>query len=586
MQQVLNEIIMCPVLMYTSIIPSDSENTSFCTTIQKFETDMTTLIAKGYNPISIREAYECRKNEKEWRKNPVCVVFLGGYENNYTLAFPVLKRLNIPASIFVATDLVGVRRFVSVENFCPHFDWEQAQEMQQSGLVEIFPMWHAFDCGKPLDEVQNKITQLSCSLPNSDPSLAIAYNDCTYNELCTLNEIGINVCITDCFHITYKSIKIGMIPSISVDYTSDVIDIIDQYRILCKNTLEKDAAKMKEPSYIEASSAILSESIVLPVDRRPFVRNYLRHAFPLSIMQTQNIERAERLVLNEYIDVIYKPAYNWYDYHNHFYSALDCFEYKVMTSDLLAENNINIVEYIINALRLGYYCDTWLDTYYIPGKPGYEHIHMTHGVLIYAYSAENREFFALSYNSKEQYCELRIPIKAIYMACSNSYFDYIALVKNHESTIIEYDLHELCAKLSAYLNSICHDDNKRFSKKSPRQYYNYDATQKYIEEFKKVADNDDYVHLTSLYSFAEHKRIMMWRVKYISNKEKLPVDFDEAYASTIEATERLVNLGIKYNITKRKSICTNMENIMHQLCINEKLAIDELLVCVNPKYSN
>ena len=77
MQQVLNEIIMCPVLMYTSIIPSDSENTSFCTTIQKFETDMTTLIAKGYNPISIREAYECRKNEKEWRKNPVCVVFLG-----------------------------------------------------------------------------------------------------------------------------------------------------------------------------------------------------------------------------------------------------------------------------------------------------------------------------------------------------------------------------------------------------------------------------------------------------------------------------------------------------------------------------
>lgn len=84
---------MCPVLMYTSIIPSDSENTSFCTTIQKFETDMTTLIAKGYNPISIREAYECRKNEKEWRKNPVCVVFLGGYENNYTLAFPVLKRL-------------------------------------------------------------------------------------------------------------------------------------------------------------------------------------------------------------------------------------------------------------------------------------------------------------------------------------------------------------------------------------------------------------------------------------------------------------------------------------------------------------
>ena len=302
-------------------------------------------------------------------------------------------------------------------------------------------------------------------------------------------------------------------------------------------------------------------------------------------MQTKSIERAERLVLNEYIDVIYKPMYNWYDYHNHFYSVWDCFEYKLMTSDLLSKNNINVVEYVVNALQLGYYCDIWLDTFYIPGKNGYKQKHMTHGILIFAYCAKTQEFCGLSYNSKEQYDELRIPVKALYMGCSTSHFDHIALVKNKEDAIIEYNLQDLCNKLKAYLNSICHDDNKRFSKKSSEQYYNHEASQKYIEEFKKAADKDEYIHLTALYSFAEHKRIMQWRVKYISDKESFPLNFDNIYFSTIEETEKLVNLGIKYNITKRKNICSHMEKIMDQLCQSEKLSIEKILKYVNESLS-
>ena len=577
MSQKQNEITICPILMYTSIVSYDDGKTSFCTTAKKFETDMETLIANGYNPISLREAHECRNGIKAWKEKPICVIFVGGYENNYTIAYPILRKLSIPASIFVATDLVGVRICSAVENFSPHFNWKQADEMQQSGLVEIFPMWHPFDFGRPIDDILNKISLIRNKLHDVDPSLAIAYNNCTDDELSTLIEAKIRICITDCFHITEGRLKKGMLPAISVDFTSNVMDVINQYIELCQDTLEKDFANTNEAPYVEPAIIMLSKSISLPIDKKPLVRNYLRHAFPLSIMQAENKECAERLILNEYIDVIFKPTYNWYDYHNYMYDSWDCLECKKMTYDLLNENSINVVEYIIHALSLGYYCDVWLDTYYIPDIPGYKQSHMTHGILIFSFSAATREFGALSYDLNGYYDELHIPIKALYMGCSNSYFDYINLIKNRKSTIIEYDIRELYAKLNNYLNSVCHDDNKRYSKKCAQQYYNYEASQKFIENLKKVADKDKYVHLTSLFSFAEHKRIMMWRIQYIANKEKLPFNFGETYASTIKFTEMLINLGIKYNMTNRGDILKYMENIMNNLCDIEKNALELLL---------
>ena len=111
-----------------------------------------------------------------------------------------------------------------------------------------------------------------------------------------------------------------MLPTISVDRSSDVIDVINHYEKLCNEVIEKEISETQTIHYVEPSLDILSETIVLPIDEKPIARNYLRHAFPLSILQAINKERAERFILNEYIDVIYKPWYNWYDYHNYYYT--------------------------------------------------------------------------------------------------------------------------------------------------------------------------------------------------------------------------------------------------------------------------
>ena len=55
----------------------------------------------------------------------ICITFDDGYENNYIYAYPVLKKLNIPATMFVVSDFVGKAGYLTVE---------QIQEMSNNGI--------------------------------------------------------------------------------------------------------------------------------------------------------------------------------------------------------------------------------------------------------------------------------------------------------------------------------------------------------------------------------------------------------------------------------------------------------------------
>ena len=97
-----------PILKYTSVIESDNGDTRFCTTSDKFAKDMHLLLENGFVSVSLRDVYLFSRGEIQLPDKVFCLIFKGGYENNYTQAFSILKQLSIKASIFVATDLIGV----------------------------------------------------------------------------------------------------------------------------------------------------------------------------------------------------------------------------------------------------------------------------------------------------------------------------------------------------------------------------------------------------------------------------------------------------------------------------------------------
>ncbi|MBU1087231.1 MAG: polysaccharide deacetylase family protein [Candidatus Omnitrophica bacterium] len=116
-----------PVLMYHSInIGSDSS--SLIVSPDTFIKQIKFLKDRNFQFMSLADYVELLKSGKKPRRKSIVITFDDGYEDNYIYAFPILKELNIPATVFIVTD------WVNNENM---LNWSQIKEMKNSNLVEI-----------------------------------------------------------------------------------------------------------------------------------------------------------------------------------------------------------------------------------------------------------------------------------------------------------------------------------------------------------------------------------------------------------------------------------------------------------------
>lgn len=125
-----------PILLYHNITPGSGGGDIANVSAKMFETHILALINAGYNIISLKDYISYVKGEGKLPKKPLVLTFDDGYSSNYEIAFPILKRYNIPATIFIVTGTVGERAEDGKVNNS-HFTWRQAALMQASGLVDI-----------------------------------------------------------------------------------------------------------------------------------------------------------------------------------------------------------------------------------------------------------------------------------------------------------------------------------------------------------------------------------------------------------------------------------------------------------------
>lgn len=76
--------------------------TSLKITPQYLEDAIIKLKSKGYEFISLDRVYEILTKEENVRKKAV-ITFDDGYKDNYTIAYPILKKHNIPFCIYITT---------------------------------------------------------------------------------------------------------------------------------------------------------------------------------------------------------------------------------------------------------------------------------------------------------------------------------------------------------------------------------------------------------------------------------------------------------------------------------------------------
>lgn len=120
-----------PILIYHEIPKKMPTRDLFYmqTTARRFEEQLKELKNEGYQFISYDDLVEYNEGKKALTEKTLLIGFDDGYIGNYENAFPILKKLNIPAAIYVVDNLVGTPGY---------FNWGQAKEMQDSGLISIY----------------------------------------------------------------------------------------------------------------------------------------------------------------------------------------------------------------------------------------------------------------------------------------------------------------------------------------------------------------------------------------------------------------------------------------------------------------
>jgi len=126
----LRSLYQVPVLMYHSINPkSDSVMYRLIVKPESFARQMQFLKSHHYNVVSLKTVGRLIQ-EKKVPPKTVAITFDDGYRDNYIYAYPVLKRLGIPATIFVIYNEVGRPQ-------ADRLNWDEIKEMQESGLITI-----------------------------------------------------------------------------------------------------------------------------------------------------------------------------------------------------------------------------------------------------------------------------------------------------------------------------------------------------------------------------------------------------------------------------------------------------------------
>jgi peptidoglycan/xylan/chitin deacetylase (PgdA/CDA1 family) len=125
----------CRVLYYHRV---DSDDHRSCVHPEQFYEQMHYLAAQGYRVITLEELYGCLQAGRELPGRSVVLTFDDGFLDNYTHAYPILRRFGFPATIFLAVGFIGTAELPVLSGTrrqARPLAWEQIHEMSGHGIA-------------------------------------------------------------------------------------------------------------------------------------------------------------------------------------------------------------------------------------------------------------------------------------------------------------------------------------------------------------------------------------------------------------------------------------------------------------------
>ena len=152
-----------PILMYHHL--SEDVTNSEMVSPEQFEAQIRALSEAGYTGVSFDELQAYVLRGEPLPEKPVVITFDDGYRSNYTLAYPILQKYGMKATIFAVGVSFGTDHYKDTDYaITPHFGAAEAAEMTASGLISIqshtydMHQWPPYETGSA---VRENILQLS-----------------------------------------------------------------------------------------------------------------------------------------------------------------------------------------------------------------------------------------------------------------------------------------------------------------------------------------------------------------------------------------------------------------------------------------
>lgn len=145
-----------PILMYHYVRTVDEAHDKvgflLSVTPENFDKQLAYLNEHGFTSISPQELYESLFNEKPLPQKPILITFDDGYEDFYTHAVPLLVKHSIKATIFIPSDRISTRNYMT---------WPQVLEIAQNPAITIASHTrHHVNLNETIiDQLDNEITQ-------------------------------------------------------------------------------------------------------------------------------------------------------------------------------------------------------------------------------------------------------------------------------------------------------------------------------------------------------------------------------------------------------------------------------------------
>ena len=131
-----------PILMYHHL--SEDVTNSEMVSPEQFEAQIRALSEAGYTGVSFDELQGYVLRGEPLPEKPVVITFDDGYLSNYTLAYPILQKYGMKATIFAIGVSFGKDHYKDTDYaMTPHFGAAEAKEMTDSGLISI--QSHTYD---------------------------------------------------------------------------------------------------------------------------------------------------------------------------------------------------------------------------------------------------------------------------------------------------------------------------------------------------------------------------------------------------------------------------------------------------------